>query len=84
MMFRIVFWVEAAHTSETSVDNYITRQYIPEDNSEHVYVLFYSIYTDFYHISHFFQRTTNNVLEKAKSFYRRFSFGQTLRTELTR
>jgi hypothetical protein len=50
MMFRIVFWdvlpckiivdrrslmVEAVRTSETSVDNYFTRQYIPEDNSEH-------------------------------------------------
>jgi hypothetical protein len=32
MKFRIVFW--DAHTSETSVDNYFTRQYIPEDNSE--------------------------------------------------
>jgi hypothetical protein len=26
--------MEAALTSETSVDNYFTRQYIPEDNSE--------------------------------------------------
>jgi hypothetical protein len=26
--------MEAARTSETSVDNYVTRQYIPEDNSE--------------------------------------------------
>jgi hypothetical protein len=26
--------MEAARTSETSVDNYSTRQYIPEDNSE--------------------------------------------------
>jgi hypothetical protein len=49
MKFRIVFWdvlrckiivdrrmlmMEAARTSETSVDNYFTRQYIPEDNSE--------------------------------------------------
>jgi hypothetical protein len=45
MMFRIVFWdipevthsslmMEAARTSETSVDNHFTRQYIPEDNSE--------------------------------------------------
>jgi hypothetical protein len=25
----------AVRTSETSVDNYFTRQYIPEDNSEH-------------------------------------------------
>jgi hypothetical protein len=38
--FRIVFWdesslmMEAVRTSETSVDNYFTRQYIPEDNSE--------------------------------------------------
>jgi hypothetical protein len=39
LMFRIVFWdvlmMEAVRTSETSVDNYFTRQYIPEDNSEH-------------------------------------------------
>jgi hypothetical protein len=27
--------MEAVHTSETSVDNHFTRQYIPEDNSEH-------------------------------------------------
>jgi hypothetical protein len=27
--------MEAIRTSETSVDNYFTRQYIPEDNSEH-------------------------------------------------
>jgi hypothetical protein len=26
--------MEAARTSETTVDNHITRQYIPEDNSE--------------------------------------------------
>jgi hypothetical protein len=26
---------EAVRTSETSVDNNFTRQYIPEDNSEH-------------------------------------------------
>jgi hypothetical protein len=29
------FKSEAVHTSETSVDNHFTRQYIPEDNSEH-------------------------------------------------
>jgi hypothetical protein len=27
--------MEAVRTSETSVDNYFTRQYIPEDSSEH-------------------------------------------------
>jgi phage gpG-like protein len=26
--------IEVTRTSETSVDNYFTRQYIPEDNSE--------------------------------------------------
>jgi hypothetical protein len=40
MMFRVVFWdilmMEAVRTSETSVDNHFTRQYIPEDNSEQV------------------------------------------------
>jgi hypothetical protein len=38
MMFRVVFsslMMEAVRTSETSVDNHFTRQYIPEDNSEH-------------------------------------------------
>jgi hypothetical protein len=46
MMFRIVLWdvlpckiivalmMEAVRTSETSIDNYFTRQYIPEDKSE--------------------------------------------------
>jgi hypothetical protein len=40
MKFRTVFWddsslmMEAARTSETSVNNYFTRQYIPEDKSE--------------------------------------------------
>jgi hypothetical protein len=27
--------MKAVRTSETSVDNHFTRQYIPEDNSEH-------------------------------------------------
>jgi hypothetical protein len=31
--------MEAARTSETSVDNYFTGQYIPEDNSEQFYVV---------------------------------------------
>jgi hypothetical protein len=51
MMFRIVFWdvlpckiiVDRRfrgayclhHQDETLVDSYFTRQYIPEDNSEH-------------------------------------------------
>jgi hypothetical protein len=48
MKFRFVFWdvlpckiivdalmMEAARTSETSVYNYFTRQYIPEDKCEH-------------------------------------------------
>jgi hypothetical protein len=28
--------MEAVRTSETSVDNHFSRQYIPEDNSEHL------------------------------------------------
>jgi hypothetical protein len=32
--------MEAVRTSETSVDNYFTRQYIPEDNSEQSCVMF--------------------------------------------
>jgi hypothetical protein len=30
----IALMMEAARTSETSADNYFTRQYIPEDKSE--------------------------------------------------
>jgi hypothetical protein len=30
----IALMMEAARTSETSVENYFTRQYIPEDKSE--------------------------------------------------
>jgi hypothetical protein len=32
--YFIALMIEAARTSETSVDNYFTRQYIPEDKSE--------------------------------------------------
>jgi hypothetical protein len=31
----ISLMMEAVRTSETSVDNHFTRQYIPEDNTEH-------------------------------------------------
>jgi hypothetical protein len=31
--------MEAVRTSETSVDNHFTRQYIPEDNSEHFHIV---------------------------------------------
>jgi hypothetical protein len=31
---NIAMMIEAARTSEKSVDNYFTRQYIPEDKSE--------------------------------------------------
>jgi hypothetical protein len=33
--------MEAVCTSEMSVDNYFTRQYIPEDNSEHSITLYW-------------------------------------------
>jgi hypothetical protein len=33
--------MEAARTSETSVNNYFTRQYIPEDKSERQYLIYY-------------------------------------------
>jgi hypothetical protein len=35
--------MEAVSTSETSVDNHFTQQYIPEDNCQHQIVL-YSVY----------------------------------------
>jgi hypothetical protein len=31
---EIALMMEAVRTSETSVDNHFTRQYIPQDNSE--------------------------------------------------
>jgi hypothetical protein len=34
----IALMMEAARTSEKSVDNYFTRQYIPEDKSEQITV----------------------------------------------
>jgi hypothetical protein len=34
IIMAIALLMEAARTSETSVDNYFTRQYIPEDKSE--------------------------------------------------
>jgi hypothetical protein len=37
--------MEAVRTSETSVDNHFTRQYIPEDNSEQEVYLFYIFLT---------------------------------------
>jgi hypothetical protein len=36
--------MEAARTSETSVDNHFTRQYNPEDSSEHQFRPVYRIY----------------------------------------
>jgi hypothetical protein len=36
--------MEAVRTSETSVDSHFTRQYIPEDNSEHVLLIVRSQY----------------------------------------
>jgi hypothetical protein len=38
MMFREM--MEAVRTSETSVDNHFTRQYNPEDSSEHCTLFF--------------------------------------------
>jgi hypothetical protein len=35
LILIIALMMEAALTSETSVYNYFTRQYIPEDKSEH-------------------------------------------------
>jgi hypothetical protein len=37
--------MKAARASETSVDNYFTRQYIPEDNSEFLPTVYKNTYT---------------------------------------
>jgi hypothetical protein len=34
--------MEAVRTSETSVDNHFTRQYNPEDSSEHHYLVLFT------------------------------------------
>jgi predicted anti-sigma-YlaC factor YlaD len=39
MKFLRAMMMEVARTYETSVDNYFTRQYIPEDKSEHLLVV---------------------------------------------
>jgi hypothetical protein len=36
----------AVRTSETSVDNHFTRQYIPEDNSEHHIIYWLNFMSD--------------------------------------
>jgi hypothetical protein len=44
--------MEAARTSETSVDNHFTRQYNPEDSSEHIWGssgVPYSEFENFFH-----------------------------------
>jgi hypothetical protein len=38
--------MEAARTSETSVDSYFTRQYIPEDESE-LHIMLYFVFMCF-------------------------------------
>jgi hypothetical protein len=35
----LTLMMEAVRTSETSVDNHFTRQYIPENNSEHQFYI---------------------------------------------
>jgi hypothetical protein len=59
MMLRAVFWVvlpckmivdlmmEAVRTSETSVDKHFTRQYNPEDSSEHHVYLIVALHVSF-------------------------------------
>jgi hypothetical protein len=42
--------MEAVSTSETSVDNHFTRQYIPEDNSEHICPSFNTHLTNSYEL----------------------------------
>jgi hypothetical protein len=44
--------MKAARTSETSVDNYFTQQYIPEDNSE----------------LHFFRKLFNDSVSEVYAF----------------
>jgi hypothetical protein len=48
--------MEAARTSETSVNNYFTRQYIPEDNSEFVHVIYSCIHCSIFNISFYQQQ----------------------------
>jgi hypothetical protein len=49
--------MEAVRTPETSVDNYFTLQYIPEDNSEQYIYIYIYIYTNKYTESYFCKLT---------------------------
>jgi hypothetical protein len=42
----VALMMEAARTSETSVDNHFTRQYNPEDSSEHLACCVYGFCTN--------------------------------------
>jgi hypothetical protein len=55
--------MEAVRTSETSVDNHFTRQYIPEDNSELSLIrLFSSLFSKSFIFMFFFNVSTHAVL----------------------
>jgi hypothetical protein len=57
--------MEAVRTSETSVDNYFTRQYIPEDNSEQV-ILRQMLNDNFYKFVIFFNKLSSSDWENLR------------------
>jgi hypothetical protein len=53
--------MEAARTSETSVDNYFTRQYIPEDNSEQLHQ--FTVHSNHAHfVSSYYSHTLKPII----------------------
>jgi hypothetical protein len=61
--------MEAVRTSETSVDNHFTRQYNPEDSSEHhtrrrENLKSHNIYSSLLYILHFIENETCYVIKR--------------------
>jgi thiamine phosphate synthase YjbQ (UPF0047 family) len=51
--------MEAVRTSETSVDNHFTRQYNPEDSSEHLWYMMEAVRTSETSVDNHFTRQYN-------------------------
>jgi hypothetical protein len=69
--------MEAVRTSETSVDNHFTRQYIPEDNSEHgppcIDCNAHTTHFVYIYYVHFQLQISNNISCNCLLFWRRDS-----------
>jgi hypothetical protein len=62
--------MEAVRTSETSVDNHFTRQYNPEDNSEHASVACYGTAVAFSRSKHIRCSSINHFVSIIYSLFK--------------